>query len=296
MPATPRSRSTARPAAPAARTPLPRPILRRGKTDPAIRSYPPVEAVRRALQLLEQVNLLGVARIAELHRITRVPKPTIIRTLETLMEDGYVDRDPFSGGYRVTSRVQNLSRGFDGTPLILEAARAWTVRLTQEIGWPAGIGFLDGQQMSVKFTTAAISPWPWPVSSLNMRLDLLGSAMGLCYLAFCSDRERDGLLAAYDGERPSLTNEQLATALRTIRRNGFARRIAQSGARGTQLVALPILNDGNAVACLCAGFYTSAVPQTKLKDVLVKPLRDTIQHIEQDIRNLKSLTFKRPEQ
>jgi IclR family mhp operon transcriptional activator len=263
-----------------------------------MRSYPPVEAVRRALQLLEQVNQLGVARVADLHRITGVPKPTIIRTLETLMEDGYVDRDPFTGGYRVTSRVQNLSRGFDGAPLILEAARAWTVRLTQEICWPVGIGFLEGQQISVKSTTAAISPWPWPVSSLHMRLDLLRSAMGLCYLAFCPEHERAGLLASRGtgDDRPNPADGHLASSLRTIRRNGFARRIAQPGARGMQVIALPLLNDGAVVACLSVGFYTSAVPQTKIKDLLVKPLQDTIRHIEQDIRNLKSLTFKRPYQ
>lgn len=249
-------------------------------------SYPPVEAVRRAFALLRIVNASGVATISQLHRATKIAKPTIVRMLETLMLDGYVDRDIFSGGYRVTSHVQSLSSGFKGTPLILEAARAWTLRLTRTVLWPAAIGILEGDHIAIKFTTAAISPWPQPVSSLNMRLDLTTSALGRCYLAFCSDSEREQLL---QGATDELMPRYVTTMLRTVRKDGYAMRDGRVGPKGMQVVAMPIMSGGHAVACLCIGFYTRALSTSQV-ETLLGPMRETIANIEHDIGNLTSFS------
>jgi IclR family mhp operon transcriptional activator len=263
----------------------------RGETDPAVRSYPPVEAVRRALNLLKAINELGIVSVGDLHRVTGIAKPTVVRMLETLMTEGYVARDNFFGGYRVTSHVQSLSSGFHGAPLIVEAARAWAVRLTQAILWPVGIGILEGDQISVKFTTAAISPWPHPVSSLNMRLDLTTSAMGRCYLAFCKDGERDVLLknTRVNGGASDDKSAYINALIRTVQRDGFALRDGRVGPKSMQVIALPIINEGTVVACLGMGFYTSAVPSSRIFETFVKPMRDTVMNIEKDIVNLRSL-------
>src|SRR5690348_14285092 len=83
---------------------------RRGLSDPGRRSYPPVESVRRALDVLRAVNHLRIASVTAIHMATHLPKPTIIRMLETLIADGYVARDNMFGGYRVTCRVHELTK------------------------------------------------------------------------------------------------------------------------------------------------------------------------------------------
>ncbi|WP_368855524.1 helix-turn-helix domain-containing protein, partial [Escherichia coli] len=44
----------------------------------------------RALNLLVEVNRAGLTTVGDLHRRTRLPKPTIVRLLETLVAAGYV--------------------------------------------------------------------------------------------------------------------------------------------------------------------------------------------------------------
>ena len=73
-----------------AERPTSRKRLRRIATGPAMRSYPPVEAVQRAIEILRIVNQLRVASVKDIFSATGFPKPTIVRMLETLIADGYV--------------------------------------------------------------------------------------------------------------------------------------------------------------------------------------------------------------
>ena len=68
-------------------------------------SFPPVQSVQRALALLIELNRQRVTSVGELHQRTGLPKPTIVRLLETLI--ARVSRRATSrlGGYQVTSQV-----------------------------------------------------------------------------------------------------------------------------------------------------------------------------------------------
>ena len=91
----------------------------------------PVEAVRRAFALLEELNRQRINSVQHLHEVTALPKSTIVRLLETLRLLGYVANDPRQGGYQVTSGVRALSSGFHGDPLVVEAARSWAIEFTR---------------------------------------------------------------------------------------------------------------------------------------------------------------------
>ena len=160
---------------------------RRGATDPAQRSYPPVQSVCRALDVLRTVNRLRIASVQAIHEATGFPKPTIVRMLETLTAEGYVARDNMCGGYWVTSRVHELTSGHQGISQIIEAARPFAVELTRRLKWPIGIGALDGDAIAIKFWTGAISPWAHTNTVLGLRPDLEWTAMGRAHLAFCPD-------------------------------------------------------------------------------------------------------------
>ena len=164
---------------------------RRGATDPAQRSYPPVQAVCRALGVLRAVNKLRIASVHAIHAETGFPKPTIVRILETLAVEGYVARDNMCGGYCVTSRVHELTSGHQGISQIIEAARPFAVDLTRRLKWPIGIGAIDGDAIAIKFWTGAISPWAHTNTVLGLRPNLVTTAMGRAHLAFCSDDERE---------------------------------------------------------------------------------------------------------
>ncbi len=54
---------------------------RRGSTNPLDRSYPPVNAVCRALHILRIANQRSIATVNALHLQTGIPRPTIVRRL-----------------------------------------------------------------------------------------------------------------------------------------------------------------------------------------------------------------------
>ena len=169
---------------------------RRGITDQVKPSYPPVESVRRALAILRTVNRLKIATVGEIHAATKLPKPTIVRMLDTLIADGYVARDNMCGGYHVTRRVQELDSGYEGIAQIIEVSRPFAIDLTNRIKWPVGIGTLDGDAIAVHFWTGTISPWVHANTLLGHRPNLVTSAMGRAYLAFCGEEERQAAIKA----------------------------------------------------------------------------------------------------
>ena len=85
-------------------------------------TFAPVQAVTKALAVLATVNQGGLVSVREIHSRTGIPKPTVVRLLQTLIAAGYVNQDEKTRGYHVTSAIANLSSGFHGAPKVIEGA------------------------------------------------------------------------------------------------------------------------------------------------------------------------------
>ena len=94
-------------------------------------SSPPVEAVVRALQILEALNRQPAATLTFLHGETGIPKPSIVRLLQTLEACGYVRHTDQRGAYRLTSRVRELTSGYHSEPRVVEVVGPLLERLTR---------------------------------------------------------------------------------------------------------------------------------------------------------------------
>jgi IclR family mhp operon transcriptional activator len=260
---------------------------RRGATDPAQRSYPSVQSVCRALDVLRAVNRLRIASIQQIHEATRFPKPTIVRMLETLVAEGYVVRDNMCGGYCVTSRVHELTSGHQGISQIIEAARPFAIELTRQIKWPIGIGMLDGDAIAIKFWTGSISPLAHTNTVLGLRADLATTAMGRALLAFCPEGEREEQISRMRADPArdfgAADEAHLRSILRQVRIEGFATRDPKTRPYRNTTVALPI-RDGETVRALVSlSFFTTALPKCEVAEKIVAPLRATTTKIEQAI-------------
>ena len=258
---------------------------RRGATDPAQRSYPPVQSVCRALDVLRTVNRLRIASVQAIHEATGFPKPTIVRMLETLTAEGYVARDNMCGGYWVTSRVQELTSGHQGISQIIEAARPFAVELTRRLKWPIGIGALDGDAIAIKFWTGTISPWAHTNTVLGLRPDL--------------ECDRDGPRASgvLSGRRARAASAPPARrSAAQLRRGGGvppardpASRCAPTASRRairrpqpyrTTTLAMPIREGETVHALISISFFTTALAKCEIAEKIVAPLRATTKRIE----------------
>lgn len=260
---------------------------RRGSTDQSQRSYPPVQAVCRALDILRTVNRLHIASIQQIHEATGFPKPTIVRMLETLLGEGYVARDNMCGGYSVTGRAHELSAGHQGITQIIEIARPFAIELTHNAKWPIGIGVLDGDAIAIKFWTGSISPIVHTNTVLGLRPELDSTAMGRALLAFCPEAEREKHIQRMRNEESRGFGEAEETRLRAIlkqvRIDGYATRDPRTLPHRISTFAMPIREGDVVHALINISYFTTAVQKSEIVEKILTPLRATTAMIEQAI-------------
>jgi IclR family mhp operon transcriptional activator len=265
---------------------------RRGLTDDTRRSYPPVEAVCRAFDVLRAVNRLRIASVNCIHEETDMPKSTIVRMLETLMAEGYVARDNMCGGYRVTGKVNELTAGYEGISQIIEVARPPAIDLTRRCKWPIGLGIIDGDAISIAFWTGTISPWAHTNTVLGVRPDLRTSAMGRAYLAFCPPDDLEAHIARFraDISRPFTDADErnLRLLLDQIRANGYAVRDPRTKPYRTMTIAMPIREGKLARAAIGISYFKTAIAPGDVAERIVAPLRETTAKIEETLAAVAS--------
>jgi IclR family mhp operon transcriptional activator len=252
----------------------------------------PVESVRRALHLLHELNRQRVSSVRHLHHVTALPKPTIVRLLDTFIALGYVVNDRRQGGYQVTSLVRSLSAGFHGDPLVVEAARAWAIAFTRKFQWPVGVAVLDRDAVTVRFSTIPDSPISPFHATINRRLQLMSRAMGRAYIAFCPPNERNlllDMLAMSDDPEAEVARDRDAamTMLAMIRRAGFADRSATVEPKSSSTIAVPVMLGRKVLATVGVTFFTSAIPKAEAITRYLPPLKEMARNIQTSVVLLK---------
>ncbi|KQX38100.1 hypothetical protein ASD04_10755 [Devosia sp. Root436] len=257
---------------------------RRGHTNPLDRSYPPVNSVLRALHVLKVVNTKAIATVNSIHAETAIPRPTVVRMLETLMHEGYIVRDNMCGGYRVTGKVAELSAGYSGISRVIEVARPLAIGLTRQIKWPIGLGEIDGDEIEIRYWTGTISPVVHTNTVLGKRPDLLKSAMGRVYMAFCPEQERERqirvLRKRLGSELDQVAESEFRHMLDRIRRSGFATRDPKTEPTRMTTFGVPILDGASVAAVMSVSFFTSSVPLNSVRETVLDPLIETRLNIE----------------
>lgn len=227
-----------------------------------MRSYKAVQSVDKALQVLELLNRQPITRIRDLALATGMPRPTLVRLLETLVQLGYVRQVDRLSGYCITDRVLSLSAGHHGLPAALEELAARADKLTKDFLWPASIATLDGDAMIVRYSTIPNSPLAHIHSTINRRLSLARRAHGRAYLAFCPDEDREylmGVIERLPTTTPDFSRAALEHILDGVRASGFARRDPAVGPQ-TSTLAVPVWSSGRLVATLGMTFFARSLP------------------------------------
>lgn len=265
---------------------------RRGLIDAGQRSYPPVEAVQRALEVLRTVNLLRIASVSMINAATGIPKSTIVRMLETLIAEGYIVRDNLCGGYRVTVRTHELHAGYEGISQLIAASRAHAIELTRRTNFPVAIGVFDGTTVVLKFWTGTISPLAHTNTVLGLRPDLTMTAMGRAYLAFILEEEREQLLQRLrDRPEDPLTprrERELRRILHGARKQGYATRAPQIAPARMNTLAVPIRAEGKVLGLMGITFFATSIPACDVPERVFAPLRATVAQAEDNLALLRA--------
>ena len=190
-------------------------------------SYKPVTAALRVLEVLDAVSgLQGNATVGKVYRETGIDKATIVRMLETLIHAHYVARDPDEQNYHITGKTLALSAGFDRGKALGRVVSPLLDSFCHENGWPSLFAIFDQDAMFVVETSLKTGPLSLN-SSRGSRVPVLGTSIGLAYIAHCSQVERANFLQEVKNDpepwnRMARDSSRLEVALARIRKQGFA--------------------------------------------------------------------------
>lgn len=237
-----------------------------------------IQPIIRALHVLEALNMQSPMALAVLHEATGLPKPTLVRLLDTLIAGGYVRRVSRRAGYSLGERVLRLSGGFRHADKAVEAARPFLYALTAQHKWPLAVATLDGDAMIVRLSTRAESPFAADPDYLGLRLPLLVSALGRAYIAFCPDEERETLLSLMRNSKArrnalARDGDAVERLVAGIRKRGYATTASLPG-DALMGFAVPVMEGRQVVAAITLRYFGSAMTEEEAARRYLAPMQD----------------------
>ena len=84
----------------------------------------PIRAISRSIAVLQAINRAGSMSMTDISQASGMPYSTTRRIVETLLNEGLIEREPARKHYRPTALVETLSHGFQGHGRLVMTARA----------------------------------------------------------------------------------------------------------------------------------------------------------------------------
>ena len=240
-----------------------------------------VQAAVRVLAIVETLNHRHVTSLDGLHSITGLPKSTLVRLLETLIEAGYVVRVSRRHGYTLTEKVLRLSAGVRHRDVMEDVARPLMEAFTQAHKWEVSLSTRDADAMVSRFATRHISPFARENVFLNRRVNLLRTAVGRAYFAYCSPEEQRSIFGLIDAADPGEIEraggrERIAAIVESVRRDGYAT-IVRPPENTTRSFAIPVLDRSAAdlpLGSLVMFYYSSVMAEAEATGRYLTPMRE----------------------
>ncbi|OYU15157.1 MAG: IclR family transcriptional regulator [Alphaproteobacteria bacterium PA4] len=240
-----------------------------------------VRAISRGLAVLQAVNRGGSITMMEICRSAHIPYPTACRIVQTLIDEGMIEREPARKRYRPTALVRTLSFGYQEEGDLVAVARPHIVALTRKLAWPVSVTTRVGPMMMVRDSTHKLTSLTLHNYVPGFTLPIIECSTGKAYLAFCDEDERRGVLNGLkqlDGpaERMAVLLTSSEKMLMDIRARGFATqaRNAYTATPGkTSSIAVPIFQNGRVCGALALIFFASAVSMAEAEGRFVDELK-----------------------
>jgi IclR family mhp operon transcriptional activator len=237
------------------------------KTESGIRTN---RSLVRGLKVLTEISASGPMRASEVARRVGLPRATVVRLIETLIESGMIRRHEGSKTYEVTEQVTRLSHGYDRWSALTESAIEAISQAAKDLTWPLVLTTPSGLDMVVRYNTDHTSPLALQRYNLGFRIPVFDTASGMVFLAYCSDQERETYLRLLETEQGSLDVSRVKRSIEETRAAGFC--IHHRAGSLEKALAMPILRDKVFIGALTMRYIPSAVSYAELKNRYVEPL------------------------
>ena len=245
----------------------------------------------RLLAVLEALNQREISDLPWLQAEIGLPKATLVRLLRTLVEVGYVRQVSRSAGYALTKKIMNLSAGYRHTDRFGALARGPMDAFTAKHKWPVGLQVYDRGAMRPTYFTGDRSPLNTdPTSLRRQRYPMMTTAHGQVYLTFCTETERETILAwlaASKNPANALARDPTVTAaiLAQVGAQGYALKAATPKDRVLGF-AVPVRTNGGVAATVGLRYFASAMRQAEAVRRYLVPLTELAATISTSLSEL----------
>jgi IclR family mhp operon transcriptional activator len=155
-----------------------------------------IRALNRGLDVLQVIQASKAASLHDLHLATALPKPTLLRILKTLMGRDLLWQRIADGAYIASYTFSKRAGAIDEETHLAEAAAPILADLCKRVRWPSILAVPRLDHMTVIETNQPMSDFNYIIPApLGFRINMLRSASGRSYLAFCAQKERAAILA-----------------------------------------------------------------------------------------------------
>ena len=225
-----------------------------------------IRSLNRGLDVLEVIQASKAASLHDLHRATALPKPTLLRILRTLIGRDLVWQRIADGAYIASYTFSKRARAIDEEAQLAETAAPILTDLCRRVRWPSTLAVPRLDHLAIIETNAPISYFNYILTEpLGFRINMLRSASGRTYLAFCSPKERADILnrlrySARPGDALARSPTKLNQILSETRKRGYGIRDLDFGGNydqprsrsddGRNSIAVPVHVQDEIVACI----------------------------------------------
>jgi IclR family transcriptional regulator, mhp operon transcriptional activator len=252
-----------------------------------------VRSLERGIAVLQALHTKPACSLQDLNRLTRIPKPSLLRILRTLEQSGWAARRLADGRYRVGTHFDQAARRRDRYDPVAEAAGPVLERLCRSLSWPSDLMVPAGDHMEIRESSRGHSPFLINRDQIGHPVPWLASAVGRAYLAYCPDKERNQIIAMLRksdlrDDLPARDPKRVDEILSEVRSKGYATRDpshtggAYGGANfvdGLAAVAVPLISGQRVHGAINLLWIKTAFPIDEFASVHVSALKAAAREI-----------------
>ncbi|MCX7279841.1 MAG: helix-turn-helix domain-containing protein [Burkholderiales bacterium] len=225
-----------------------------------------IRALDRGLEVLDFLHKARSASLHDLHLATGLPKATLTRMVVTLEKRNLLWQRVEDGAYMASHTFQPRPSQMNDENFLVETASPVMERLCKKVNWPSILAVPRLDYMEVIETNRPKSYFSHiPIGPIGFRINMLRSASGRTYLAFCSESERAAVLQRlvasedpgnYLAHRPSMIKkliaetQKLGYGVRATDFGGHFDKTRRESDDGRDSIAVPIWAGTEVVAAI----------------------------------------------
>jgi IclR family transcriptional regulator, mhp operon transcriptional activator len=229
----------------------------------------------RGLSVLLAVNEHNPATVSQVVNVTGLAKATVIRLLQTLRNQGYIDVDQESGGYKPLPKVRLLASSMMMANTFSIAIKRYLNEFAQRVKWPADFLIPEGSAMSLQTTNRNEAPIGLKRFE-QTRFPILTSASGLAYLEALPRAERQKVIATVaaneEGHRAAAVARHTEQQVLATRERGHGAAYYNAPLDGMCAIAVPVFANERPIGSLALLILHEAVTPEQLSDNLLPKL------------------------